>query len=124
VKIAIVVAIVLGVVSFVAMSLWNWLVPALFAGPTVSYWQALGLMVLTRLLFGGLHHRGPFGHGPFGRQHLHRRWKHMTPEERERVREHLSHRWGGPHWGRGARPSGTNPAEPPETGPHRADPNV
>jgi hypothetical protein len=98
-KVAVVVVIVLGVVSFVAMSLWNWLVPALFAGPKVTYWQALGLLVLSRLLFGGMHHRGPFGHGPFGRRHLHAHWKHMTPEERERVRENLRHRWSGSHWG-------------------------
>jgi hypothetical protein len=97
-KVIAVVVVVLGVVSFVAMSLWNWLVPAVFSGPTITYWQALGLLVLTRLLFGGLH-RGPFGHGPFGRHHMHRRWKQMTPEERERFREHLRHRWGGPMCG-------------------------
>jgi hypothetical protein len=93
-KVAAVVAIVLGVVSFVIMSLWNWLVPAVFSGPAITYWQALGLLVLTRLLFGGLHPRGPFG-----RHHMHRRWKQMTPEERERFREHLRHRWGGPPCG-------------------------
>jgi hypothetical protein len=93
-KVAAVVTIVLGVVSFVIMSLWNWLVPPVFSGSAITYWQALGLLVLTRLLFGGLHPRGPFGRHP-----MHRRWMQMTPEERERFREHLHHRWGGPPCG-------------------------
>ena len=58
VKIVAIVAVVLAVVGCVAMSLWNWLVPALFSGPMITYWQALGLIVLSRLLFGGLHRSG------------------------------------------------------------------
>lgn len=95
-KIVVIVTIALTVVSFVAMNLWNWLVPALFSGPTITFWQALGLLVLTRLLFGGLH-RGPFGGGHFRRHHWRHRMKQMTPEERERMREHLRHRWGESH---------------------------
>jgi hypothetical protein len=85
VKILVMVAVVLGVLSFAVMSLWNWLVPALFAGPVIDYWKALGLLVLARLLFGGLrpHGRGPWGHSW---HHARGRWKEMTPEERERFR--------------------------------------
>jgi hypothetical protein len=92
VKIVVIIAIVLGVVSFIAMSLWNWLVPALFSGPVITYWQALGLLVLCRLLFGGFHPRGR-GHWGRGR---HGPWQHMTSEERNRIRERLGrHRHGG-----------------------------
>jgi len=35
-----------------AMWLWNWLMPAIFGLPTVTYWQALGLCLLFRFLFG------------------------------------------------------------------------
>ena len=46
--------------GFVVMALWNWLMPALFGLKAVGYWQALGLVILCRILFGG---RGPMGHG-------------------------------------------------------------
>ena len=85
VKILVMVAVVLGVVSFVVMSLWNWLVPPLFGGPALDSWDALGLLVLARLLFGGLrpHGRGRWGH-PW--HHARAHWEQMTPEERERFR--------------------------------------
>ena len=95
--------VILGVLGFVAMSLWNWLVPALFSGPVVNYWEALGLLVLSRLLFGGFRPRG--GHGHFGHSwgHARARWKQMTPEEREHFRnrfrewKHGRHgHWSGP----------------------------
>lgn len=46
----------------ITMMLWNWLIPALFSGPVISYWQALGLIILSKILFsgglrGGHHHR-------------------------------------------------------------------
>lgn len=93
-KIILMIAVVLGVVSFVAMSLWNWLVPVLFSGPVITYWQALGLLVLTRLLFGGFH---PRGHGRWKHHHhgRHGPWKHMTDEERAQMRDRLHrHRRG------------------------------
>jgi len=49
------------------MLLWNWLMPAVFGLPEVTYWQALGLLVLSHILFKSHHHerhdkapRGPF----------------------------------------------------------------
>ena len=98
VKILVLVAVVLGVASFVLMSLWNWLVPMLFRGPMLSYWEALGLFVLARLLFGGLrpHGRGPWGHSW---HHARARWEQMTPEERERFRSRFHGRWHGGCWG-------------------------
>jgi hypothetical protein len=99
VKILVIFIVVLGIVSFVVMSLWNWLVPSLFGGPVLDYWQALGLLVLTKLLFGGLrpHHRGRWGHSWHDSR---ARWEQMTPEERERFRSRFRNRWhGGCHGG-------------------------
>ena len=45
--------------TFVVMWLWNWLVPELFNGPVVTYWQTLGLLVLSKILFSGI---GKGGH--------------------------------------------------------------
>ena len=36
------------------MWLWNWLIPELFNGPVLTYWQTLGLLVLSKILFSGL----------------------------------------------------------------------
>lgn len=84
--------------SLLMMLLWNALMPQIFHLPALSYWQAMGLLVLSRLLFGG---------GPGGRGH-HHPWKNqlvekfrkMDPEQRERFFEHLQrgyhHDWS--HW--------------------------
>lgn len=39
--------------GFVLMWLWNWLMPELFDLPTVTYWQAVGLFILLKILLGG-----------------------------------------------------------------------
>ena len=51
---------ILGMVLFifiggeVVMQLWNWLLPPLFGWPTITFWQAVGILALSRILFGGL----------------------------------------------------------------------
>jgi len=50
--------------GLVVMTLWNWLMPALFGLPEVTYWQAVGLFVLCHLLFKGHHGGGGHRHGP------------------------------------------------------------
>lgn len=81
--------------GYVVMALWNGLMPPLFGLKTIHFWQGLGLLVLTRILFGGFHHRG---HGGFRRrQHMMARWERMTPEEREKFR----HGFRGRHCGCG-----------------------
>ena len=84
---------VLALLSLAVMLLWNSLVPALFQGPPLQYWQAFGLLLLSRILFGGLRGRGGWrGHW---RQRMWReRWESMTPEERAQLREHFQMRCG------------------------------
>ena len=41
--------------GWVTMLLWNWLVPAIFGLGTITFWQALGLIILIKLVFGGIH---------------------------------------------------------------------
>jgi hypothetical protein len=89
---------IVGLLLFVALGgavvrlLWNGLLPPLFGWPQITFWQALGLLVLCRVLFGGL---GMHGHGrPDLRRRLADRWGHMTPEERERFRQGLRERCG------------------------------
>jgi hypothetical protein len=65
--------------GWVVMALWNWLMPALFFGTReIGYLQALGVLVLSKILFGSLRGRGC--HGRWHRQRL----EQMTPEQREK----------------------------------------
>jgi len=97
----IVVAASLGIAVFiwiggeVVMHLWNWNLPALFGWPQITFWQALGLFALCRILFGdlGMRVRGP--HRSNFRRRLAERWEKMTPEERERFRQGMRSDCGG-----------------------------
>lgn len=71
--------------TLVVMSLWNVLMPAIFAVKAITFWQALGLLVLSKILFGGF--RGFAGGGPGGRRRMMERWEKMTPEEREKFKQ-------------------------------------
>ena len=82
----------LAVIVAAIMLLWNYLIPSIIGWTTINYWQALGLFVLTRLLFGGFHGHG-FMRPPGKPEHLHHLWgkvKNMSPEERHAYDEHLS----------------------------------
>ena len=82
----------------VVLRLWNWLLPPLFGWRQITFWQAVGILALCRILFGGHGWRGS-GRSNFGRRTAWR-WKHMTPEERERFRQAMRERWGfGPSTG-------------------------
>lgn len=52
-------------ITWVLMLLWNWLMPDLFNLTTITFWQALGLLLLSKLLFGGMnggkHHTKTYG---------------------------------------------------------------
>ena len=85
-------ALVLAALSFVVMRLWNWLAPALFGWHLISFWQALGILVLSKILFGGF--RGRPGPRFAGRRRMMERWARMTPQERERLRESMRKRCG------------------------------
>jgi hypothetical protein len=78
----------------VVMRLWNWLLPAIFGWRQVNFWQALGLLALCRILFGRWGgHRSHFRDYRW-RWQLGRRWRHMTPEERDKFRQEFVSRCG------------------------------
>jgi hypothetical protein len=80
------------VMGEVVMRLWNWLLPPLFGWHTVTFWQAFGLLVLCRILFGGF--GGHDRHRRGDRKRLRERWNQMSPEERDRLRQGLRGRCG------------------------------
>jgi hypothetical protein len=87
-----------GLLLFIALGaeivrlLWNWLLPTLFGWPRLTFWQALGLLALCRILFGGVGGRG-FDRSGY-RRRMAERCEGMTPEERERFRQGMRARWG------------------------------
>jgi hypothetical protein len=93
-------AAILGMVIFawiggeVVMLLWNWLAPALFGLRQITFWQALGLLALCRILFGGFGLGGGGSHRSNSRRRMAERCKQMTPEEREKLRQGIHGRWG------------------------------
>ena len=66
----------LALFTYVVMLLWNWLIPELFSGPILTYWQTLGILVLSKILLSGL------GHGHKDRRYWRSRrdyWSHRHP---------------------------------------------
>jgi hypothetical protein len=91
VKFAVIAVIGMAIFGFIVMSLWNWLMPSLFALRAITFWEAWGVLLLSRILFGS------FGGGRYRGHWRHRmmeRWERMTPEERERFRAGIEARCG------------------------------
>jgi len=86
------IAIAAGVFIFgsAVMLLWNNLLPVIFGIKVITFWQAIGLLVLAKILFGGF--GGGHGrhrchcHGHHDHMQRHGRWMHLTPEERETMK--------------------------------------
>ena len=73
------------ILGLMVMALWNAVIPGLFAGSRpIDYPHALGLLLLSRILFGGFRGRG----GWHQRRHW-RRWEALTPEERDQFRKNM-----------------------------------
>ena len=80
--------------GYVVMQLWNWLVPTIFGWHLLTFWQALALLTLCRILFGG--HGGGFRRLRDRRRGRFEQWEKLTPEEREKLRQGMRGRCG---WG-------------------------
>jgi len=70
------------IAGFATAALWNVLMPRIFGLPAIGFWQALGLLFLSRLLFG----RAGWSRG-MRKPRFVRGWGQLTPEERERFRQ-------------------------------------
>ena len=91
-KITFFAAVAVTVLSFIVMGLWNVLMPSIFAVQAISFWQALGLLMLSKILFGGFR---PYARGgPGWRRRMMQRWEQMTPEEREKFKQGMRHGCG------------------------------
>ena len=76
--------------SAITMVLWNALMPVIFNLQMINFWQAMGLLVLARLFFGGFRpgRRWP---GPYMNRELRKKILKMSPEEREEFFRKMHH---------------------------------
>lgn len=76
----------IGLFALAIMLLWNWLIPDIFGLGTISYWQAVGLLALSKLLFAGFGD-AKYAHGDRKKKHWHRKfeekWRKMPRERHE-----------------------------------------
>ena|SRR5258706_8394072 len=99
IKIGLKIIVMAAVFTALVMFLWNWLIPDIFKGPQITYIQALGMLLLSKLLL------FPMGRG-FGRgshwksrqlywKQFEEKMKSMSPEEREKFKAGFEHKcWG------------------------------
>lgn len=72
-------------IGWVVMKIWNWVITDLTGWKAISYWQAVGLLVLFRILFGGVGRRGPWKHHK--RHGWIDKWHGMSHEEKRAMKE-------------------------------------
>ncbi|MEP6675628.1 MAG: hypothetical protein ABJA78_10745 [Ferruginibacter sp.] len=86
--------------GFIVMSLWNAILPAVLHVSVITFTQALGILVLSKILFGGFH--GGFRGRRGGRwsNEMKDKWHSMNPEDREKWKQEMRNRCRT--WGRGS----------------------
>jgi hypothetical protein len=92
--------VVLVPLGFIVMALWNNILAVIFPIALINFWQALGIFLLSRILFGGF----PGKPGWAGRRHSRRemeemrnKWSNMSPEERQQFKQQWGNRFRGCH---------------------------
>lgn len=89
--------------SWIVMSLWNCVLVAVLGVSVISFWQAAGILLLSKILFGGFHKSA-------GRSEWKKKWQekmqHMSPEEREKIKQEWRNRCN--MWGRAGRSGDQN----------------
>ena len=83
----------LALVSFVVMLLWNNILVAVLHISAINFWQALGILILSKILFGGFH-GAHWGRHSYMRHKLKERWMNMSPEEKEKFKQDWKNRHG------------------------------
>jgi hypothetical protein len=84
------------VFGLVVMLLWNWLIPTLFSGPEITYWQGIGLLLLSRILLGGFskHRHCGHGHPAHWKKRFEKKWDNLSPEKKEKIRQKFKNKCG------------------------------
>jgi Ca2+/H+ antiporter, TMEM165/GDT1 family len=70
--------------SWVLMLLWNSILLTTIGVKAISFWQSMGILALSKILFSGFN---------LGHKHRFNRWENINPEEREKMREEWKKRF-------------------------------
>lgn len=92
----------ISLISFIVMQLWNNLLPEILHVSTVTFWQAMGIFILCKILF-GFGKGGRMGGAHWMRRRMQERFKNMSPEEKELFKAKMKDRMmdcDGRNWGR------------------------
>lgn len=84
--------------TFVVMGLWNTILPEVLGVKSITFTQALGLLVLSKILFGGFRGGWHSGRSHEWKQKMKDKWDVMTPEQRDNFKAEWKNRCGG-RWG-------------------------
>jgi hypothetical protein len=84
--------------SLLVFGLWNAILPPVLGVKSITFLQALGLLVLSKILFGGFRGGWRGRRGQEWRQNMKEKWETMTPVERERFKSEWKNRCGT-RWG-------------------------
>jgi hypothetical protein len=83
-------------IVFGTMKLWNWLIPELFNGPFINFWQTLGLLILSKIFLwsAGCKCRSSHSnHGGPWKYYWKEKWGKMTAEDREKFKQKMKDKW-------------------------------
>jgi len=88
------------VFSAIVMALWNAILPDVTGVKAITFKQAMGILVLSKILFAGFGGRGGWGRGRQNewRNRMQEKLGSMTTEEREKFRAEWKNRCGGRGW--------------------------
>jgi hypothetical protein len=81
-------AALLSLVSYVVMLLWNNLLPEILNVKAITFWQAMGIFILSKILFGFGGKGGRMGGGWRPRK-MAEKFKNMSPEEKELFKQRM-----------------------------------
>lgn len=102
-------------IAWAVYALWNGVLIEVVGVKAITYWQALGLLVLAKILFGGFPGRcGPCGGPPWRGRMMSKRFESLSPEDREKMRDEMRHRfgdWPRPSWCDSETPKPDDPAK-------------
>lgn len=93
------------ILGYVVMLLWNHVLAAVISVSLITFWQALGLLILSKILFGGWGGRCcGGGKGGHWKNEMKEKWHNMSPEEREKIKQEWRNRCSV--WKRGSSEQG------------------
>lgn len=95
-KIVVVGVLAVTLLGWITMLLWNWLVPDLFNGPAITFWQALGLFLLSKILFwgfGGKKHHNHTMYSPYWKRRFMQKFSDMPADQREDLKRRMNEKW-------------------------------